>query len=179
MRDDFTIDPVWSRTPRWVREERRSKEEGVLMADEDTNVLHLTGVDENRPESEEDAIERSEIGLPEKANELPSDLPDTPGNGMYWGGGDVIYLNYGPVKRGRVEEELEKEKALKEFVKWKNTQMRGRGLEEIEEEEIKAAIRDGRMKYKEKEWIKLLKLRDELTESHGISEEEWIPRPSP
>lgn len=165
IRDDFKISPIWERTPTWVREERRAGGERVLMRDEDMNALKIR----------EEETPKSEIGLQDLSDEQPDGIADTPGKGVYWGGGDSMYLNYGPLKRGRMEEEIEKEKALKMFIKWKNVQLRGRGLEEVEEEDMKTAIRDGRMKYKEKEWVKILKLRDELERTHDISEEEWSP----
>ncbi len=171
MRKDFTIEPTWSKTPRWVREERRMKEEEVLMKDEDKNVM-----DWNRYEEEEDEemIERSGIGIME-LGEIADETPDTPRSEMYWGGGDSFYLNYGPLKKGRMMAEMEKRMAFDAFIKKINIVRRANGAAELSKEAIKAAIKDGRLKYNEKEWMEALAIREEIRRTHDISEEEWSP----
>ena len=110
MRDDPHISPMWERTPKSMREERRVKEESILMKDEGINA---TG------KINEEEIERSGIGLEEgeKSEYDGKGVNDSPGKGMYWGGGDQLYPDYRPLKKGRMMEELEKEYAFDSFVK--------------------------------------------------------------
>lgn len=169
MRTDFTIEPDWSRTPRWIREERRYKEERILMKDEDKNVTSTY-----RYEEEEEEIEKSGIGIMEPG-EITEETPDTPRSEMYWGGGDTFYLNYGPLKKGRMMAEMEKRMAFDAFVEKFNSVRRANGAAELSKGAIKAAIKDGRLKYNEKEWMEALAIREEIRRTHDLSEEEWSP----
>lgn len=172
MRKDFHITPVWKKTPSWVREERegerkRMEKEREMMLENDINT--------KRKEITEEEIDKSGEGLQEHVEKLPLTQPDTPGNGMYWGGADTFYLDYGPIKKGRVESELKKEKAFLLFMKWFNIERKNNGADPLEEDVLKAAIRDGRLKYNEKKWIRVNEKLDEARRSHEMSEEEWDP----
>lgn len=170
MREDFKIIPVWKKTPSWVIEERMRTKEQEAMEKEDHNAIRkVTSI-----EWEDDDIERSEIGIID-TNETIDGTPDTPHKEIYWGGGDSMYLDYGPLKKGRVMAEMEKRMAFDAFVKKVNIVRKGVGAAELDRGEIEAAIKDGRLRYNEKEWMRALSFGSAILRSHDISEEEWSP----
>ena len=171
MRDNFRVEPNWKKTPAWIKEQEREDKENELMRENDHNTLEW-----NRAENEEEeVIRRSEIGIVDENITEPYTIPDSPGKGLYWGGGDGFKRMHSPTNEKWIERYNHKEAAFLAFCKKFNIERKYNGGAELEDEEIRAAVRDGRLKYNEKDWIALIEKGEDLYRSHGISEEEWTP----
>lgn len=145
MREDFHIEPQWETTPRWIREERRCTEETIDMRDNDANVLDWNRVEEEETEKSGDGV--GELGY------LPPDQHDTPGEGMYWGGGDDIKIRRGCKTPGERDRELLKSQVFHLFCDEFNKRRAILGASELCWEEIATGVREGEIKYDEKEWM--------------------------
>lgn len=150
MRKDFRIEPCWAKTPRWVREERRCGEERTGMRDNDCNVRSWNGYED---EDENEETNRSGEGLAEEIIGCAPGQNDTPGNGLYWGGGDEVKMRRGCKNDSEYERELLKSQIFHLFCDEFNKRRTILGASEMCREEIATGVREGVIKYNEKEWL--------------------------
>lgn len=124
MKEDFEINPIWEKTPDWIRKEREEEER----------------------KRQEETTEKSGIGL---VDETWSDeeINDTPGNSIYWGGEDMA-LTVDNCSHEEWERNWEKREALTRYFEI----LKKTGAVKTRAELLEKIIH-GKIPYEENDWI--------------------------